>query len=152
MQPGMQHDLPAGRIMIQDQRLGIIQKNLACHPAEGTEGTLHAVEPAVLPLMAIRADMQSPGIAERCDKQMHLHRNPADLHPAFTEVDLQLFAGLCLEANCRACRSNQLTPQRCDRAFHRTQTDYYTLLARQLLAHHIGIAGMATKPLAQPVR
>jgi hypothetical protein len=138
--------------MIQDQRLGIIQKNLACHPAESTEGTLHAVEPAVLPLMAIRADMQSPGIAERCDKQMDLYRNTADLHPAFTEVDLQLFAGLRLEPNCRTCRSNQLTPQRRNRAFHRTQTDTYTLLARQLLAHHIGIAGMATKTLAQPVR
>ena len=45
--------------------------------------------------------------------------------------------GCVSEANCRACRSNQLTPQRCNRAFHRTQTDYYTLLARQLLAHHI---------------
>jgi hypothetical protein len=30
---------------------------------------------------------------------MDLHRNSADLHPAFTEVDLQLFAGLRLEAN-----------------------------------------------------
>ena len=69
MQPRIQHDLPAGRNMIQDQRLGIIQKNLACHPAESTEGTLYAVEPAILPLMALRADMQSPGIAERCYKQ-----------------------------------------------------------------------------------
>jgi hypothetical protein len=80
------------------------------------------------------ARTESPGIAERCDKQMDLHRNPTDLHPAFTEIDLQLFAGVCLKANSRACRRNQLTPQRCNRAFHRTQTDYYTLLARQLLA------------------
>ena len=110
------------------------------------------IDPGVLSQCGQRTCVCLWAIAERCDKQMDLHRNTADLHPAFTEVDLQLFAGLRLEPNCRTCRSNQLSPQRRNRAFHRTQTDTYTLLARQLLAHHIGIAGMATKTLAQPVR
>src|SRR5690242_2505869 len=57
MQPGMQHDLPDDRIMTQDQRLGIVERNLARYAAEGTEHALHAVEPAVLLLMAIGADM-----------------------------------------------------------------------------------------------
>ena len=58
MQPWVQHDLPAGRIMVQDQRLGVVEQNLAWHPAEGTERTLHTVEPAFLPLMAVGADMR----------------------------------------------------------------------------------------------
>src|SRR4051812_41474167 len=53
MQPWVQHNLPTGRIMVQDQRLGVVEQNLAGHSAEGMERTLHAVEPAVLPLMAV---------------------------------------------------------------------------------------------------
>jgi hypothetical protein len=34
IQPGMQHDLPAGRIMMQDQRLGIVEQHLARHTAD----------------------------------------------------------------------------------------------------------------------
>src|SRR4051794_25144572 len=37
MQPGMQHHLPAGRIMMQDQRFGIVQQNLTRHAAKATE-------------------------------------------------------------------------------------------------------------------
>src|SRR6476620_260091 len=40
MQPGMQHDLSAGRVMVKDQRLGVVEQNLAWHATEGTERAL----------------------------------------------------------------------------------------------------------------
>jgi hypothetical protein len=59
---------------------------------------------------------------------------------------------LRLKADSRSRCSNQFTPLWRDRAFDRAQTGNDVLLSRQLLAHHIGIAGMATKTLTQPVR
>jgi hypothetical protein len=59
MQPGMQQHFSGGRIMVQDQRPGVVEQNFARHTAEGTESTLHAVEPVVLLLMAVGADMQA---------------------------------------------------------------------------------------------
>ena len=49
-------------------------------------------------------------------------------------------------------RSDQLTTQRCHRAFNRAKADGDVLLARQLLAHDVRVAGMPMKPLAQPLR
>jgi hypothetical protein len=43
--------------------------------------------------MAIGTDVETAGIAERRHEQKNLCRNRTDLHPAFAEVDLQLFAG-----------------------------------------------------------
>jgi hypothetical protein len=152
MQPGMQHDLPADRIMMQDQRLGIVEQNLARHTAERTERTLHAVEPVVLLLMAIGTHMQTARITERGHEQKRFHRHAADLHPALTEVDLQLFARLRLKADCRSNGGDQLSPQRCNRAFYRAQADHDILLSRQLLPQHIRVASVTMESLAQPIR
>ena len=37
MQPWMQHHLTAARVVVQDQRLGIVEQNLPRHAAEGPE-------------------------------------------------------------------------------------------------------------------
>src|SRR5579863_811735 len=34
MQPGVQHDLPTGRIMVQYECLGVVEQNLARHTAK----------------------------------------------------------------------------------------------------------------------
>jgi len=118
MQPGMQHDLSAGRIMMQDKRLCVVEQNLAWHATEGSERALHPVEPAVLLLMAIGADMQAARVSQRRHEQKDFDCHATDLHPAFAEVDLQLFTGLRLKPDGRAGRSDQLPPQRCHRSFH----------------------------------
>ena len=96
--------------------------------------------------------MQATRITQRGHEQIDLHRHATDLHPAFAEVDLQLFTRLRLKADRRTCRSNQLSPQRGDRTLYRAQTDRYILLPRQLLPNHIRVARMATKTFAQPLR
>ena len=136
---------------MQDQRLGVVEQNLARHTPEGTERTLHAIEPAVLLLMTIGPDMQAARVTQRRHKQKHFHRHAIDLHSTLAEVDLQLFTGLRLEPNRRSCRGNQLTPQWSNRAFHSPQADGDVLLPSQLLPYHIGIPGMLAKTLAQPL-
>src|ERR1700761_2857570 len=148
----MQHNFAARRVMMQDQRLGVVEQNLPRYAAKGTEGTLQSVKPAILPLMSIRAHMQSPRVAEGRDKEEDLDRSTANLDPAFTKVDLQLFTRLGLKPQRRTRCSNQFPSQRRRCAFDRPQADDQTFLGRQLLANHIGIAAMAVKPLGDPVR
>src|ERR1700761_266093 len=88
----MQHHLAAGRVMMQDQRLGVVGQNLPWHAAESSQGALQSVEPTVLPLMSIRAHMQPARVAECRHEEGHLDRNTADLDTAFAEIDLQLLA------------------------------------------------------------
>lgn len=136
---------------MQDQRLCIVEQNFLRHSAEGPEGTLQPVKPTVLPLMPIRPHMQPARVAEGRNKEKDLDRYTINLDPAFAEVDLQLLARMGLEPNRRTCRGNQLTAQRCRRTLHRPQADDETLLGCQLLANHISITGMATKPFGDPV-
>jgi hypothetical protein len=56
-----------------------------------------------------------------------------------------------LKPHRRTRRGNQFTTQRRRRTLHRAQADDETLLGRQLVTNHIGIAGMATKSLGDPV-
>jgi hypothetical protein len=56
-----------------------------------------------------------------------------------------------LEPHRRSCRGNQFPAQWRRRTFNRPQADDQTLLGCQLLAYHIGIAGVAVKPLCDPV-
>ena len=49
-------------------------------------------------------------------------------------------------------RGDQLPAQRRDSALHRAQAGHDALLAGQLLADHVGIAGVAPEPLVEPVR
>jgi hypothetical protein len=148
MQSGMQHDLPAGRIMMQDQRLGVVEQDLARHATEGAERALHAIEPAVLLLMAIGAHMQATRVTQRGHEQKDFDRRATDRHPALAEIDLQLFARLRLKADRRTGRRNQLSPQRGNRTFHRAQADHDVLLPPQLLANHIRVARMLIQPLS----
>ena len=148
----MQHHLAAGRVMVQDQRLGVVEQHFLRHPTKGPESALQSVEPTVLPLMSIRPHMHSPRVAERRDEEEDFDRNTADLDPAFAEVDLQLGARMGLKPQRRTRRGSQLRAQRGRRTFHRPQADNEALLGRQLLANNIGIAGMATKPFGEPVR
>src|SRR5690242_17126684 len=69
VQPWMQHHLPAGRIMMQDQRPRIVEQHFRRHSTEAAERALHAVEPALLLLVAISAHVQAARIAERCDEE-----------------------------------------------------------------------------------
>jgi hypothetical protein len=88
MQSRVKQDLSCGRIMVQDQRPGVVEQNFARHTAEGTESTLHAVEPVILLLVAVGADMQAARVAQRCYEQVDFDHRATDLYPAFTEVDL----------------------------------------------------------------
>jgi hypothetical protein len=56
-----------------------------------------------------------------------------------------------LEANRSPCFRLQLAPQRCHFALDRAQTQLDALLGGKLLAHNIGVAGMAAKTLRQPI-
>ena len=152
VQPGMQHHLTAGRVVVQDQRLGSVEQNVARHAAERPEGALQSIEPTFLPLVTIRPHMQPARVAEGRDEEKDFDRDAIDLNPAFTKVDLQLLTRMGLKPHRRTRCGNQLAPQRSRRTLDRSQADNKTFLRGQVLANHIGIAGMAAKPLGNPVR
>lgn len=93
MQPGMQHHLPARGIMVQNQRPGVVEQDLARNAAKGEERAFHPGKPALLLLMAKGTHVQTAGIAERRDEEEHLGGRARDLNAALAEVDLQLLPG-----------------------------------------------------------
>ena len=57
--------------------------------------------------MAIRTHMEAARVAEGRDEEEDLDRGTTDLDPAFTEIDLQLLAGVGLKPQRCARRGNQ---------------------------------------------
>src|SRR5512132_3484647 len=52
VQPLVEHHLARHRIVANDQRLGIVEQDLARHPAKVAERPFQALEPSRLPLVA----------------------------------------------------------------------------------------------------
>jgi hypothetical protein len=72
---------------------------------------------------------------------------PSDLDPALAKVDLQLFARRTV---ARAAAINSRRNGATARSTVR-RLIAHALLSSQLLAHHVGVARMAVKPLTHPI-
>lgn len=136
--------------MVLDQRPGIVEQNLLGHTAKGPEAAFHAVEPMLLAFATVSPGVQPAGIAERGDEEEYLLHPVPDRDTPLAEVDLQLLTGPRLEAHRRAGLGTQLLPQVGDRALDRAQAHRDPELRREFLPDHVGIAGMAAEPFAQP--
>jgi hypothetical protein len=98
MQASVEHHLPGARIMVLDQRLGVVEQDLLGQAIEVAEGAFQSFKPSRLPLMAERLNVNAARIAKGGDKQVNPHALVADHHPALAEVDLQLTPRRRLEA------------------------------------------------------
>jgi hypothetical protein len=134
------------------ERLGVVEQDLARHPAEVPEGQLQPVEPGVLALVAEGGDEEAPGVARRGHGQVDPHRLAADLGGGGggAEASLEPVAGRGLEAERRARLGRQLAPHPADGALDRAQADREAVLGQQLLADHVGVAAVTPQALAGP--
>ena len=136
--------------MALHQRPRIVEQHLLRHPTKMAKRRLDAVHPRRLPLMAERLRVNPPRVAQRRDKQVHAQALAADRHPGLAKIDLQLMPGRCLKSNRRSrLGAHRPAPPRY-RPLDRAQARRNPLLARQILAHHVGLAAMLPKPLGQP--
>ena len=136
--------------MALHQRPRIVEQHLLRHPTKMAKRRLDAVHPRRLPLMAERFRVNPPRVAQRRDKQVHAQALAADRHPGLAKIDLQLMPGRCLKSNRRSrLGAHRPAPPRY-RPLDRAQAHRNPLLARQILAHHVGLAAMLPKPLGQP--
>jgi len=150
MKLGVHHHLARDRVMVLDQRPGVVERHLFRHAPEGPEAAFHAVEPVLLAFAPGGPGVQPAGIAPRRDEEEHLLHPVPDLDAPLAEVDLQLLTRPRLEPHRRAGLGALLPAQVGDRALDRAQAHRDPELRRQFLPDHIGIAGMAEEPLAEP--
>src|SRR3954452_15734925 len=151
MQASVEHHLPGARIMVLDQRLGVVEQDLLGQAVE-VEGAFQSFKPSRLALMAERLNVNAARIAKGGGKQVNPHARVADHHPALAEVDLQLTPRRRLEACGRQRFRREFTPQVRDRAFNRAQADGQAQLNCQLLTQYVSVAAVTAEPLRQPCR
>ena len=137
--------------MAVDQRARIVEKHLLRRSAEVAEGCLHPLQPSRLPLVPEGAHENPPGIAKRRHEQIEPHALAADRRPRLAEIDLQLMPRRRLEAQRRPRLRPQRLAQPPHRPLDRAQAHRQPFLARQVLAHDVGVAAMSAKPLRQPL-
>jgi hypothetical protein len=150
VQPLVEHHLARDGIVANDERLGIVEQDLARHPAKVAEGPLQTFEPSRLPLVPKRGHEAAARVSESRHEQIDAYPLAGDRHEGRAEVDLQLSAGWRLEAHAGPRLGKQITSQISHCPLDRAQTDPDPVLPRQLLAHHVGIASVPAKPLGQP--
>lgn len=151
MQRGAELDLTRFAVVPDHQPAVVVEPHLFGDPAKVPERTLQSGKPALLALVSEGPDIKPVRTAEPGDKQIDFDSVAVDQHPALAEIDLQLLAGRRLKANRRPRLRLRPASQRCHLTLDRPQAQFDTLLGQQRLAHNIGIAGMATKPLGQPI-
>jgi hypothetical protein len=108
VQPLVEHDLARHRIVANDQRLGIVEQDLAGHSTEVAERPFQALEPSGLALVAERRNETAARVAQRRHEQIDPRHLFADLDERRAEVDLQLPARRCLEAHARPRLGKQI--------------------------------------------
>ena len=151
LQPlGKNQDVALG-IVLAHQRTGVIHQHLFGHPAPVAEALLQGLEPVVLLLAAECPHQQPARVTQGQHRQVHPHPLAADAHQALAKVCLQLTARRGLKPHRRQGRVAQLPTPRLHGTLHCAQAHLDSLLAGQLLPHHIGIAAVGQKPLPQPV-
>jgi hypothetical protein len=101
VQPFIKDHLASHRIVANHHRLGIIEQDLARHPAKVPEGRLQALEPRRLPFVPKRRHETAARVAQRRHEQVNPQHLAADRHKGRAKVDLQLPAGRRLEAHAR---------------------------------------------------
>ena len=69
VQPLVEHHLAGPRVVVRDQRAGVVEQDLGRQPAEVAEGALDPVEPGRLPLVPERAHEGPARVAEGGDEQ-----------------------------------------------------------------------------------
>jgi hypothetical protein len=151
MKPAVEPHLSGGRIVMLNQRLGIVDQHFGRNPAKAQKGALHALKPVGLALPQRGADMQPARVAQGGHKQMHPHPLAANPHPRLAKVDLHLLARRRLKPDCRPHLRLQLPAPALHPQLDRAQPDDDPMLARQLLPDHVGIATMPEEALPQPL-
>ena len=151
VQPLVEADLTGGRIVVIDQRAGVVEQHLPRHPAKMAKRTLDPVEPGRLPLVPEGLHENPPRVAQGRDEQVDAHALTGDRGAHLAKIDLHLVTRRRLETHRRARLGTQFLAQMRHRPLHRAQADLDAVLAFEILAHDIGIAAVTTKPLGQPV-
>src|SRR3954451_20408039 len=150
VQPLVEDHLTGLRVVVRDQRAGVVEQQLARHAAEVAEGALDPVEPRRLPLVPERSDQGAARVAESRDEQEAPDGLAPDHHAPPAEVDLHLPARRGLEPHRRASLGRQLTPEMRDRPLDGAEADADLVLGKELLPHHIGVAPVASEVLGEP--
>lgn len=142
--------LAGDRIVVVDQRSGVVDQDLRRHPAKVAEGAFQPIKPRPLALMAKGRHIPTPRVAQRRHEQKDPDHLAADRHPRRTKVDLQLPPRRRLKAHTGARLRFQLTAMITDRPLDRAQADPNVVLALQVLTNHVGVAPVLPQPFPQP--
>ena len=128
-----------------------MSNRISAGAAKVQERALDPVEPVRLPLPERWVDVHPPRVTQRRNEQVDLDPLVADPDLRVTKVNLQLVARPRLEAHRRTLLRLQLPSPALDPLLDRPQSNHDPMLARQFLAHDIGIAAVPEEALAQPV-
>lgn len=139
------------RVVLLDQRPGIIEQDLLRQAAKVPEGALQPLEPGHLALVAEGPGVDPPRIAQRGHEQVGPHALLADPDLPLAEIDLQLPTRWRLKTHGGQSLGQQLSPQVGYSAFHRPQADPDAVFGRQFLAQDVGVAAVSPEPLRHPV-
>lgn len=150
MKAVVEGDLAGARVVMGDQRLGVVEQQLLGHTAEVLERTLETVEPSTLALVAEGGDETAPRKAERRHAQEDTLGLAGDDDRGRAEVDLQLPPGWRLEAHRDLGRGHQLAAQLLHGPLDRARGDGDPMPTLELLPDHIGVAAMPAEALGQP--
>jgi hypothetical protein len=118
--------------------------------AERAEGALQPVEPRRLAGVREDAHVQPARVAQRRDEEVQPLAHAGDVHRALAEVDLELIARGRLEAHGRPRLGPQCLPQRRDRALDGAERHGDPVVAREVLAHDVGIATVLRESGGEP--
>jgi hypothetical protein len=151
VQPGIELDLPGQPVVMRDEPAIIVEQHLFGNSAKVAESAFDTGKPTLLALVAKRLDIEPPRVAQRRYEQINLHIVVADHRPTLAKVDLQLLAGRRLEADRRARLCLQFASQVTHLALDRPQAQPDPLVPLELLANHIGVAGMPAETLRNPI-
>jgi hypothetical protein len=144
-------DLARRRVMVLDERPGVVEQDLGGNAAEVQEGALDAFEPVGLSLPQRRSNVDPSRVAERGDEQVGAQLRVTDPHPGLAEVDRQLMPRRRLEPHRRACLGLQLASPAGDPTLDMAQAQHDPVFGGELLADDVGVAAMPEEPLAQPI-
>ena len=143
MQPFVEHHLAGLRVVVRDQRAGVVEQDLGRQPAEVAEGALDPVEPRRLPLVPERSDEDAARVA-----WSRRTGRPGWLGP---DVPRSLRQSICIcrpggVSNRTVARASAASSRRMrDRALDGAKADADAALGQEFLPHHVGVAPMAPK-------
>ena len=121
VEPFVEHQQLASRVVLLHQGTGVVKQNLGRHPPPVAEGLLHRQQPVDLALVPVGPHHQPPRVAQGQHAQVHLDPFTSDAGIGLTEIRLQLLARRRLKPDRRQRCSPQLLPPLPHRPLHGAQ-------------------------------